>query len=317
MPAISVVIPLYNKEPYVARALNSVLAQTFQDLEVIVVDDGSTDGGAAIVKEFDDPRIRLIRQENQGVSVARNNGVEASRAELVAFLDADDEWLPRHLRIIDRLRAKYPEAGAYATGFKIHKSNGKEILPKFRRIPKRPWEGIIPSFFLSSALGKYPVNSSVIAIPREVYLEVGGCPAGIRWGEDADLWGKIALKYPIAFSWELGATYYLNATNRACKELLPLEKEPLVLTLQNAIKKGEVHPEKMDEVRECINKRELARAVRHILYGDRDEARKIVSECRTQYLYFRKFMTLMLLFMPTSLSRFMWNATCQLLNMEG
>jgi glycosyltransferase involved in cell wall biosynthesis len=317
IPAVSVVIPLYNKGPHIARALNSVLAQTFQDFEVIVVDDGSTDDGAGIVRGFDDPRIRLIQQANQGVSAARNRGVEGAEAELVAFLDADDEWLPKHLETINRLRAKHPEAGAYATASKMRKSDGSEIWPAYKRIPKRPWEGLLPSYFLSSALGKYPVNSSVIAIPKEIYTDVGGCPAGIRWGEDADLWGKIALKYPIAFSWELGAIYHLNAANRACKQALPLEKEPVVLTLQRAIMRGEVHPEKTHEIREYIYKRELARATRCVLSGNRTEARNIIFECHTRYLHTRKIIALILLIMPTGLSQFMWNKACQLLNIEG
>jgi len=115
VPAVSVVIPLYNKGPHIARALNSVLAQTFQDFEVIVVDDGSTDDGAEVVRGVDDPRIRLIQQENRGVSAARNRGIEAARAELIAFLDADDEWLAEHLETIIRLRRNALEVGIYAT----------------------------------------------------------------------------------------------------------------------------------------------------------------------------------------------------------
>ncbi len=94
MPLISVVIPLYNKEPYIKRAIDSILAQKIQDYEIIVIDDGSTDKSAEVVKSFPDPRIRLIQQENAGVSAARNRGIEEAKAELIAFLDADDEWTP-------------------------------------------------------------------------------------------------------------------------------------------------------------------------------------------------------------------------------
>ncbi|MGI6022871.1 MAG: glycosyltransferase family 2 protein, partial [Methanoculleus sp.] len=94
MPEVSVVIPLYNKAPYIARALASVITQTCQGFEVIVIDDGSTDGGAEIVRRLDDTRIRVIRQENRGVSAARNRGIESARTDFIAFLDADDEWMP-------------------------------------------------------------------------------------------------------------------------------------------------------------------------------------------------------------------------------
>src|ERR1035441_8596585 len=95
--SISVVIPLYNKAPYVGRALSSVFRQTIQDFECIVVDDGSTDGGGDLVEKMSDPRLRLVRQANGGVSRARNQGINLARHPLIAFLDADDEWLPGFL----------------------------------------------------------------------------------------------------------------------------------------------------------------------------------------------------------------------------
>jgi glycosyltransferase involved in cell wall biosynthesis len=94
---VSIIIPLYNKAPYVRRALDSIAAQSLSDFEVIVIDDGSTDDGAAIVTGYPDARYRLIRQANAGPGAARNTGIAQSRGEFIAFLDADDEWLPTYL----------------------------------------------------------------------------------------------------------------------------------------------------------------------------------------------------------------------------
>ena len=97
VPAVSVVIPLYNKEKFIVRALKSVFAQTFQDYEVIVVDDGSTDRSMEVVAKCTDPRLRVIRQANAGPGAARNRGARESISKCVAFLDADDELLPNFL----------------------------------------------------------------------------------------------------------------------------------------------------------------------------------------------------------------------------
>ncbi|MCF7957213.1 MAG: glycosyltransferase family 2 protein [Phycisphaerae bacterium] len=94
MPKVTVIIPLYNKEKTIARALDSIWAQRYQDFDVIVVDDGSTDGSVDIVRGYDDPRLRLIQQKNAGPGAARNTGIAHTTTEFVSFLDADDEWYP-------------------------------------------------------------------------------------------------------------------------------------------------------------------------------------------------------------------------------
>jgi glycosyltransferase involved in cell wall biosynthesis len=204
IPAVSVVIPLYNKEPYIAGALNSIFKQTSQDFEVIVIDDGSTDGGTEVVKEFQDPRIRLIQQENKGVSVARNQGIEAARSELIAFLDADDEWLPLFIETILRLRALYPNAGLYGTAYEVHYPGS--IVQKV--YDKSKGERLLSSYFGSRVkFGSAVFNSSSSAAPKEVLIRVGGYPLGVKWNEDGILWGKIALQYPIAYSPEICSIY--------------------------------------------------------------------------------------------------------------
>ena len=135
-PAVSVVIPLLNKASHISRALDSVFAQTVQDFEIIVVEGGSTDNSPEIVRGFRDPRIRLILQDKKrpGVSAARNIGIHESRSEFIAFLDADDEWRPRFLETIIRLRQRFPDAGLYATsyclGYRSHM-----VHPKVQGIP--------------------------------------------------------------------------------------------------------------------------------------------------------------------------------------
>ena len=105
MADISVIIPLFNKAQYVTRAIDSVFAQTYQDFEIVVVDDGSTDGGPELVQKYRDPRLRLVRQPNQGPGAARNCGIQETTAPYLAFLDADDEWLPDFLsRYLETLR---------------------------------------------------------------------------------------------------------------------------------------------------------------------------------------------------------------------
>lgn len=239
-PTVSVVIPLYNKAPHIARALDSVLAQTVQDFEVVVVDDGSTDSGGQIVASYTDSRIRLIRQENQGVSAARNRGIKEAQSDFLAFLDADDEWSPNHLESLLRLRNLFPEAGAFSTAY-FHVQQGRDAFPaKIYGIPDSPWEGLFPDYFLSASMGESPVWSSAVAIPSSVFETVGLFEVGEKMGEDLDMWGRIALRYKIAFSWQGPAHYREDAEERACV-LNQVEKElPFVRNVREQFNSKEI-----------------------------------------------------------------------------
>ena len=117
MPKFSIVIPLYNKEKDIKKTLESVFEQSFQDYEIIIVDDGSTDSSRKIVLALDDPRIELYSKQNEGVSKTRNLGVEKANTDHIVFLDADDYWYPNHLENLNSLVINYPKEFWYATAY--------------------------------------------------------------------------------------------------------------------------------------------------------------------------------------------------------
>jgi len=213
IPTISVVIPLYNKERYIQRTLDSVLAQTFQDFEVVVVNDGSTDNGPAVVREYHDPRVRLIDQENQGVSAARNRGIREAHGQLVAFLDADDEWKSTFLETIKNLLADYPSAGLYTTGYSVVNLNCRERDARFRTIGSG-YRGVVRNYFVD-AYHDCVVTSNTAVIPKRVFEMVGFFDEGIRFGEDLLMWYKVALNYDIVIDNSVNAVYYHDAAGRS------------------------------------------------------------------------------------------------------
>ncbi len=122
---ISVIIPLYNKAHTIVNTLTTVMKQTYNDFEVIIVNDGSTDNGVEVINShFHDSKITIINQKNAGVSAARNRGVDESKGEWIAFLDGDDEWHPKYLETMYNLIQKYPDSGLFLCGGLIHNANG-------------------------------------------------------------------------------------------------------------------------------------------------------------------------------------------------
>lgn len=201
-PVVSVVVPLYNKAPYVRRCIDSILGQTLRDFELIVVEDGSTDGGAAIVRAFEDSRMRMIAQVNAGPGAARNRGMREARAEYVAFLDADDEWVPTYLeRGVAVLDAR-PEAATVSSGYiETPRERSSESLWRRRGIR----DGVIrftPKSSPMFAVHVLTCMSPCSTIARRAIIErYGGFNASATrtYGEDNELFLKVLLNEAIAF----------------------------------------------------------------------------------------------------------------------
>ncbi|MCP2500236.1 MAG: glycosyltransferase family 2 protein [Deltaproteobacteria bacterium] len=285
---VSVVIPLYNKGHYVERAITSVLAQKGPMVEVIVVDDGSTDSGASVVERIRDRRVILLRQANAGVSAARNRGIQEARAELVAFLDADDEWKPGFLETMIALRKRFPQAGMYACAY-AQSRNNKVRISKVKEVPLSPWEGVMPGYFRSAALGDPPIHTSSVAIPREILLGVGGFPVGKRMGEDLDLWGRIALQYPVVFSWSTGGVYHQDAENRACDRFTEEDEHPFVETYRS-LKREEINPTMRCDLELYVCRLQLENARQHVLIGNYRRARHLCAQIPAGKFTLRKSM---------------------------
>ena len=186
VPAVSVVIPTYNRRRQVERAAASVLAQTFQDFELLVIDDGSHDGTGQSLGGLDE-RVRYRWQANRGPAAARNAGIHLARGPVVAFLDADNRWLPEHLEVVAAVLARHPETVLASTcpGFR---ASGSQPPQDARLIDA------LPLALMGNSFGYV----SCIAVRRDVLLAIGGLDEELAVGEDDDLWLRLAMKGPFA-----------------------------------------------------------------------------------------------------------------------
>lgn len=210
---ISVVIPLYNKEKQIVKTLQSVLQQTFQDFEVVIVNDGSTDGSVAAAEAVQDARIRIIHQENAGVSAARNRGITEAKYELIAFLDADDRWKPEYLQTQYELTQKYPECSVFACNYEFVHADGSVHPSIIRKLPFEEQDGILSNYFEVASCSHPPICSISIMARKDALHAVGGFPVGIKSGEDLLTWARLACDGLIAYSRSAEACFYEDSSH--------------------------------------------------------------------------------------------------------
>lgn len=197
----SIVIPLYNKSYSIERCIDSVLSQTYKNFKIIVVNDGSTDDSSSIInirysEEIKSGIMKIIEQCNQGVSVARNEGVKASQSDYICFLDADDEWKTDFLQEIHRLICDFPKASLYCLQHETKKGKDRPIIS--RSYYGSNFRGYVPNFFKASLFSSI-ANSSKICIKKEFLAIIGGFPEGYKSGEDLYVWMECSLHGSIAF----------------------------------------------------------------------------------------------------------------------
>ena len=204
----SVIIPVYNKGPYIKKALESVMGQSFRDFELVVVDDGSADDSYDVAKSvLDDSKVKyqLLQQKNAGVSTARNNGVAASCGDYLCFLDADDWWESSFLEKMDQFIRDYPEAGIYGTNY-YYVKNGRS-----RVFVSGVETGYINYCQSYAQTLRMPFCVGAVCVSRQVFDGMGGFRPHLKLGEDFDLWIKIVLKYKVAYLNEPLLYYYQDS----------------------------------------------------------------------------------------------------------
>ncbi len=189
MAVVSVVIPTFNRAQKIVRTISSVLSQTFTDVEIIVVDDGSTDGTKKELEQFDDIVTYVAHSSNLGVSAARNTGIKGSGASLIAFLDSDDHWLQEKLAVQVNFFNEHPEAVACQTE-EVWIRNGRRVNPMKKHL-KPSGDIFEPSLKLCL------VSPSAVMLKRSLLDEVGLFDEDLPVCEDYDLWLRISCRYPI------------------------------------------------------------------------------------------------------------------------
>lgn len=206
MPFFSVIIPLYNKEKFIRKTLTSVLKQSFQNFEIIVVNDGSTDSSEQKILHFNDSRIRYYSKINEGASKARNFGIEKAKADYICFLDADDYWYPEFLSTFHSVILKHQTQKAFSCAIEIE-THKKKYKGQYS-IPTKSEVQIIDYF--KSSLKNSIISTSSIILHKDIFKKTGFFDPTIKSGQDTDLWIRVGLNYNIVFINIILATYVFD-----------------------------------------------------------------------------------------------------------
>jgi len=252
--SISVVIPAYNIEKYIGRAIDSVLTQTHKPDEIIVVDDGSTDGTAAEIKKFGD-KVKYIYQQNAGLPAARNTGIKAATGTWIAFLDGDDQWLPKNLMLQTKMLQRNPDL-VWSTG-NFHRSLPDENrcsphLPINQAQKLLNGKDYFDDYFDAYMLGASG-NSDTMIIRRDVLHEVGLFREDMPCAEDADMWFRLAMCYPkIGYAHQPIAVYYLSRPDSIINVMKTIKRQEVICNLfERSLKLAAEHG-RMEKFLPCL-----------------------------------------------------------------
>lgn len=278
MPFFSIIIPLYNKEKFLKATLKSVFEQTFTDYEVIIINDGSTDKSLQIAERFKSENLKIITQNNQGVSVARNIGIENASASYCCFLDADDYWKKNHLESLFKLVHEFKNADFFCSRYITEIS--KNIFSKNTFDFDDSYQGYINDFFKSSLVSRIATSSST-CIRKKIYDEIGGFNPEINSGEDLDYWIRIALKYQVAISNQTTVVYNFIIENQSLSRVQIENKKLLNLNqYQSEEKQNKALKHFLDIYR-------IEFALHFHIIGNREKKQFYIKNVHGEHLHFK------------------------------
>ena len=241
----SIVIPLYNKELSIENTIRSVLNQRFQDFEILVVNDGSTDNSVNAVEKINDARIRLINQTNQGVSAARNRGITEAEFEWITFLDGDDLWLENHLTEVIKMIEAFPAGKFFTTSFVY-----SDDRPLFKH--KRNSTIFKIENYFKEATKELLVWTGTAVIHKDCFDIVGLYNTSLKIGEDTELWNKMARKFDLVKSSNVTAVYRVEAENRTA--------------LSKSLEETYIYYINFDEIKDIAEKNYFQKMIANRLY---------------------------------------------------
>jgi len=265
-PFFSVIIPLYNKEKFIKNTIESVLNQEFTDFEIIIVNDGSTDNSLKQLEIFSNDRITIFNQENQGVSVARNFGLEQSKGKYICFLDADDYWYPHFLSQIYKYIKLLPQQKVFTSAFEFEIQN--KIIP-FVYSMKKTSDYQIVDYFEVSQKKHGVIGTSTSVFDRSIFEKIGVFDVRFRAGEDSDLWIRVGLNFPVVFIWKIAARYVYDpqGITKNRKKITEKTDHSHYVTIEKDIPK----------LKEFLDRKRFALAIESKLYRNKNDFKKIVN----------------------------------------
>jgi hypothetical protein len=294
---ISVVVPLYNKASYIKRTIQSILAQVQPIAEIIVIDDGSSDNGASIVKEMNVQNLTLFAQSNKGVSAARNKGTELATSDYVAFLDADDTWMPHYINEVQKLIEQFKDAVMFATAYAFE-NNNTIVAARLGSIPEPV--GYLENYFRACVGQDNPVTASSVVIRKCKLVEIGGFPEDMGLGEDQYLWSVLACRHKIAYSSRISAIYNVGVPESASK-VEHLELPPHVTAWQQADFQSEVPDFMQPDLQELISRHAVVTTRINLEHGRPTRARQLLRKKGTTQFGFRWVLFYVLSLLPRTL----------------
>lgn len=275
----SVILPVYNGGAFIDDAIASVIRQKEKDWELIVIDDGSKDDtGEKLAAYENTPGIRVIRQENAGVSAARNRGIEEAKERYLAFLDADDVWCEDHLAVMKELIGKYPDAGLYGTFTKAELVNGKTI-DSCAFFDGKPDDVLLDDFFYEYYKDPSVKMFTVISLcaPTEAVKKMGGFPVGCKIGEDLELGLRLAAYYSVALSKKVTAIYRRDNSS-ATKDVSFDPDWGFFESVEDIYADPSVPEKKKDNLRKVMQWFSMRRYRHYLIGGERKKALSVYNE---------------------------------------